>query len=58
MVGTIALVVICTVSALAVVLYAAYCEAGEDLPCKKKSRRKADGSAAGVPGSTHQKSRL
>jgi len=35
MLGTVALVVIITLTALAVVLYAAYCEAGEDLPCKK-----------------------
>lgn len=38
MVGTVALVVIFTLTALAVVLYAAYCEAGEDLPCKKSKR--------------------
>jgi hypothetical protein len=39
MVGTVALVVVFTLTALAVVLYAAYCEAGEDLPCKKAKRR-------------------
>jgi hypothetical protein len=39
MVGTVALVVVFTLTALAVVLYAAYCEAGEDLPCKKSKRR-------------------
>jgi hypothetical protein len=38
MVGTVALVVVFTLTALAVVLYAAYCEAGEDLPCKKARR--------------------
>jgi len=43
MVGTVALVVVFTLTALAVVLYAAYCEAGEDLPCKKARR------SAGVP---------
>ena len=36
--GTVALVVVFTLTALAVVLYAAYCEAGEDLPCKKSKR--------------------
>ncbi len=41
MVGTIALVILCTLTALAVVLYAAYCEAGEDLPCKKARRQRA-----------------
>lgn len=41
MVGTIALVVVFTLTALAVVLYAAYCEAGEDLPCKKVRKRQA-----------------
>ena len=40
MVGTVWLVVVVTLAALAVVLYAAYCEAGEDLPCKKVTRRK------------------
>ena len=44
MVGTVTLVVIFTLTALAVVLYAAYCEAGEDLPCKKSKR------SANVPG--------
>lgn len=39
MVGTVALVVVFTLTALAVVLYAAYCEAGEDLPCKKAQRK-------------------
>ena len=38
MVGTVALVMVFTLTALAVVLYAAYCEAGEDLPCKKSKR--------------------
>ena len=40
MVGTIALVVVFMLTALAVVLYAAYCEAGEDLPCKKVQKRR------------------
>lgn len=47
MVGTVALVVVFTLTALAVVLYAAYCEAGEDLPCKK-SKRSAGMHAAHV----------
>lgn len=38
MVGTVALVAVFTLMALAVVLYAAYCEASEDLPCKKSKR--------------------
>jgi len=54
MVGTVALVVLFTLTALAVVLYAAYCEAGEDLPCKKK-RRKGQATSGGVSGSTHQR---
>jgi hypothetical protein len=45
MMGTVTLVVVFTLTALAVVLYAAYCEAGEDLPCKK-SRRNAGGPVA------------
>jgi len=52
MVGTVALVVLFTLTALVVVLYAAYCEAGEDLPCKKK-RRKGQATSGGVSGSTH-----
>lgn len=52
MVGTVALVVLFTLTALAVVLYAAYCEAGEDLPCKKARRK---GEAASVSGPTRQK---
>jgi hypothetical protein len=40
MVGTVALVIVFTLTALGVVLYAAYCEAGEDLPCKKSRRRR------------------
>jgi hypothetical protein len=47
MLGTVALVVIITLTALAVVLYAAYCEAGEDLPCKK-ARRSAHAPSAGA----------
>jgi hypothetical protein len=39
MVGTVALVIVFTLTALAVVLYAAYCEAGEELPCKKSQRK-------------------
>ena len=54
MAGTVALVVLFTLAALAVVLYAAYCEAGEDLPCKK-ARRKRQASNEGVPGSAHQR---
>jgi len=54
MVGTVALVVLFTLTALAVVLYAAYCEAGEDLPCKKaRSKRRA--APGGVSGSTQQR---
>ena len=45
MAGTVALVVLFTLTALGVVLYAAYCEAGEDLPCKKARRRQASASA-------------
>lgn len=45
MVGTVALVVVITLTALAVVLYAAYCEAGEDLPCKKAEKRRRDSGA-------------
>ncbi len=47
MVGTVTLVVLITLTALGVVLYAAYCEAGEDLPCKK-SRRHVHTSGGGV----------
>ena len=54
MAGTVALVVLCTVTALVVVLYAAYCEAGEDLPCKKARRRRASASAT-TPDSTERK---
>jgi len=43
MVGTVALVIVFTLTALAVVLYAAYCEAGKELPCKKSREN------AGVP---------
>jgi hypothetical protein len=50
MMGTVALVVVITLAALAVVLYAAYCEAGEDLPCKKARKRKSV-TSAGVIGS-------
>ena len=50
MVGTVALVVVFTLTALAVVLYAAYCEAGEDLPCKK-AQRNAGGPVAHVGSS-------
>jgi hypothetical protein len=39
MVGTVALVVLFTLSALGVVLYGAFCEAEEDLPCKHAKRR-------------------
>ena len=52
MVGTVALVVLFTLTALAVVLYAAYCEAGEDLPCKKARRK---GEASSLSGSTRGK---
>ena len=57
MVGTVALVVLFTLTALGVVLYAAYCEAGEDLPCKK-ARGKGDRPSARVAESTHQKGTL
>lgn len=49
MVGTVALVVIITLTALAVVLYAAYCEAGEDLPCKKAQRKRTKARAQADP---------
>lgn len=45
MMGTVALVVVFTLTALVVVLYAAYCEAGEDLPCKKAVKRQRDSNA-------------
>jgi len=54
MVGTVALVVLFTLTALAVVLYAAYCEAGEDLPCKK-SRKKGGVSTAGIASAVDRK---
>jgi len=54
MLGTVALVVLFTLTALAVVLYAAYCEAGEDLPCKR-SRLRQESSKARVAGSVHEK---
>jgi len=53
MVETVALVVVITLTALVVVLYAAYCEAGEDLPCKK-ARKKSTMSSSGV-ARTHRK---
>ena len=54
MVATVALVVLFTLTALAVVLYAAYCEAGEDLPCKK-ARSKRHAAEGDVAGSTQQR---
>ena len=54
MVGTVAVVILFTLTALGVVLYAAYCEAGEDLPCKK-ARRKGQVTSGGVSASTHEK---
>jgi hypothetical protein len=54
MVGTVVLVILFTLTALGVVLYAAYCEAGEDLPCKR-SRRLGKTSHAGLAASPHQK---
>ncbi|HYV74715.1 MAG TPA: hypothetical protein VFB24_10690, partial [Candidatus Binatia bacterium] len=53
MLGTVALVVIITLTALAVVLYAAYCEAGEDLPCKK-ARHDAHATSAGAAADARQ----
>jgi len=53
MVGTVALVVLFTLTALGVVLYAAYCEAGEDLPCKRSKQRAAH-SHTTIAGSSHQ----
>jgi hypothetical protein len=49
-----ALVVLFTLTALAVVLYAAYCEAGEDLPCKRVRRRR-EASRANLAGTSHPK---
>jgi hypothetical protein len=49
-----ALVVLFTLTALAVVLYAAYCEAGEDLPCKR-FRRRSESSHPNVVGPSHRK---
>jgi hypothetical protein len=54
MLGTMALVVLFTLTALAVVLYAAYCEAGEDLPCKR-FRRRSESSHPNVVGPSHRK---
>ena len=54
MVGMVVMVVLITLTALGVVLYAAYCEAGEDLPCKKK-RRQMRSSPAGMKQPTQQK---
>jgi hypothetical protein len=55
MVGMVAMVVLITLTALCVVLYAAYCEAGEDLPCKK-TRRQMRARSAGID-TTRQKGR-
>jgi hypothetical protein len=57
MVGTVALVVLFTLSALAVVLYAAFCEAEEDLPCKRAKRR-GKSSERGVERPSHQGSKV
>jgi hypothetical protein len=54
MLGTMALVVVFTLTALAVVLYAAYCEAGEDLPCKR-GRRRSEASRTNLAGTSHPK---
>jgi hypothetical protein len=54
MLGTVVLVVVFTLTALAVVLYAAYCEAGEDLPCKRARRRSA-ASRADLAGTSPPK---
>jgi hypothetical protein len=51
MVGTMTLVILFTLTALGVVLYAAYCEAGEDMPCKK-ARRHRQASSPDL-GKTH-----
>jgi len=53
MLETVALVVVVTLTALAVVLYAAYCEAGEDLPCKRVRKKASLSSSRGT--TTHQK---
>ena len=57
MLGTMALVVLFMLTALAVALYAAYCEAGEDLPCKR-ARRRSEASRAELAGPTHPKGNL
>ena len=54
MVSTVALAIVIMLTALAVVLYAAYCEAGKDLPCKK-AQKKARASSAEVGDTTHAK---
>ena len=54
MVGTVAIVVLFTLTALAIVLHAAYCEAGEDLPCKR-ARMREEASNARIAGSSHPK---
>jgi hypothetical protein len=55
MVGTVAIVVLFTLTALAIVLHAAYCEAGEDLPCKR-ARMREESSHTGMRGTPHQNS--
>jgi hypothetical protein len=56
MVGMVVMVVLITLTALGVVLYAAYCEAGEDLPCKKIKRHRRSASV-GMERPTQQKGR-
>jgi hypothetical protein len=56
MAGTVTLVLVFMLTALAVVLYAAYCEAGEDMPCKKA--RKRSGTSSPVAGEKQRKGEL
>jgi len=55
MAGTVMLVLVFMLTALVVVLYAAYCEAGDDLPCKKAQKR--SGISSPVTGGTERKGR-
>lgn len=55
MLGMMALVVVITLPALAVMLYAAYREAGKDLPCKKARRNTHAANAGAAAGLRHWK---
>jgi len=55
MLGMMALVVVITLPALAMMLYAAYREAGKDLPCKKARRNTHAANAGAAAGLRHWK---